>query len=430
MHAVPLQRRGAPVDRGNDRLIAASSIAVAVAFLAAAGLALFLPAAVRRGVWLPIHLALAGGATTAVAGVMPFFVAAFAAAPPADPRLRAAAVAASALGALVVVAGVLGAGGEVAALGGALFVGAIVLIGAATLRPIGAGLGPSRGLVTRAYLVALLAIGTGASLATLLLAGWAPVAAAWPHLKPAHAWLNLVGFASLVIATTLLHFFPTVAGARIPNHRSGRAAIAGLGAGSWLAAAGYAVSIDLAVAGGAVLALLGAVALGWYEIAVWRTRGRWTTDREWHLFAIGGLASATGWLLVGLGIAGARAVAFGSDPARWSVDDTIAPLVAGWVGLAILASATHLLPAVGPGDLAAHARQRRMLGRLALPRLVALDLGIALMTIAQVAGWQLGTLVGLGLTALGFATTAFLIGSAVAIGIRWTQARGAATPSG
>jgi hypothetical protein len=71
-----------------------------------------------------------------------------------------------------------------------------------------------------------------------------------------------------------------------------------------------------------------------------------------------------------------------------------------------------------------------MLGRLALPRLVALDLGIALMTIAQVAGWQLGTLAGLGLTALGFATTAFLIGSAVAIGIRWTQARGAATPSG
>ena len=103
--------------------------------------------------------------------------------------------------------------------------------------------------------------------------------------------------------------------------------------------------------------------------------------------------------------------------------------MAGWVGLAILASATHLLPAVGPGGLPAHARQRQRLGLLALPRLLALDLGIALMTVAQVAGWQLGALVGLALFGSGFAATAVLIGSAVATGIRWTRSRAPSRPS-
>jgi nitrite reductase (NO-forming) len=418
---VPLQRRGAPVDRAHDRVIAASSIALAVGFLVAALLALLLPEAVRHGLWLSIHLALAGAATTAVAGVMPFFVAAFAAAPPADPRLRALAVGATAAGALGIVVGVVGGQSVLSTLGGLLFVVAIALIGLATLRPIGAGLGPARGLVTRSYLLALVAVGTGASLATLLLAGWAPVASSWPHLKPAHAWLNLFGFASLVIATTLLHFFPTVVGTRIPNHRSGRIAVGGLAAGSWLTAAGYAFSIDLVAGLGGVVAMLGGLALGWYLARVWRARGRWTTDHAWHQFAIWGLVSSAFWLLVGLAIAGTRAVRFGADPAGWSMADVVAPLVGGWVTLALLASATHLLPAVGPGDLAAHARQRQVLGRLAVPRLLALDLGVALLTVGQLTGWSVALPVGLGLLGLGVAATAALLGSAVRTGLQWTR---------
>jgi hypothetical protein len=57
---------------------------VAAAFLVAAAASLTLPAGATRGLWLPLHLALAGAATTAIAAVMPFFAAAFAAAPPAD----------------------------------------------------------------------------------------------------------------------------------------------------------------------------------------------------------------------------------------------------------------------------------------------------------------------------------------------------------
>src|ERR1019366_10769324 len=99
-------------------------------------------------------------------------------------------------------------------------VGCIVLTGIAALRPLGQGLCPSRGLVTQGYVVALAEVGLGASIATLYLAGWAPVVAAWARLMPAHAWLNLIGFVSLVIATTLLHFFPTVIGGRIARRPS------------------------------------------------------------------------------------------------------------------------------------------------------------------------------------------------------------------
>jgi len=36
------------------------------------------------------------------------------------------------------------------------------------------------------------------------------VSAAWASIRVWHVWLNLIGFVSLVIATTLLHFFRTV----------------------------------------------------------------------------------------------------------------------------------------------------------------------------------------------------------------------------
>ena len=81
---------GPPPNRSTDRLVALASIAVAAAFLAAALATFLLPVTARRGLWLPLHLALAGAATSAIAGVLPFFVAAFAAAQPAAAPVRIA----------------------------------------------------------------------------------------------------------------------------------------------------------------------------------------------------------------------------------------------------------------------------------------------------------------------------------------------------
>src|SRR3989304_3367516 len=90
-----------PISRSADRRVTAAGLTAAGTFLAAAVLATLLPDAARRGTWLPLHLALAGGAGTAIASMMPFFAAALAAAAPVDARLRRAAIGAVALGALL-----------------------------------------------------------------------------------------------------------------------------------------------------------------------------------------------------------------------------------------------------------------------------------------------------------------------------------------
>lgn len=422
MQPIGLSRtRAAPVDRSADRRVALAGITLAACFLAAALLTIALPPGTRHGWWLPLHLALAGGASTAIAGVMPFFVAAFAAAQPGAPWLRGAAVGAIALGAAGVALGVtIVAGGWLAPVSGLVFIGGIVLTAAATVQPVAGSLGPSRGVVTRAYLAALVAVIIGASFATLQLAGWEPVVGAWARLRPVHAWLNLIGFVSLVIATTLLHFFPTVVGARIAQHPSARLTITGIGGGAAVVAAGYLIESGLLVRLGATVCLVGAAALMVYAERIWRTRARWTTDLEWHRVAIFGLVSAIGWFGVGILILAGRAWAFGAAPGGWSIEVVFSPLVAGWIGLGILASATHLVPAVGPGDHAAHARQRAILGRGSSARLAAADCGIAALAIGIPLGLGLVTTVGAVLLALAFAATAMLLGLAIRIGVRPT----------
>ena len=311
-----LRRRASPIDRSSDRLVALGAIALAVAFLVASVVAMFLPVAVRRGAWLPLHLALAGAATTAIAGVMPFFAAAFAAAPPSDARLRTAAVGTVALGAAAVSVGVVGGEVGLAVAGGIGFVAGIALTAIATVRPLGRALGPSRGLVTQGYVIALGEVAVGASLATLFVAGWPPIVEDWARVKPAHAWLNLVGFVSLVIATTLLHFFPTVVGARIALRPSARITVAGLAAGAPLVALGFAVSSDLIARIGAVGVIGGAMGLAVYAWRTWQTKARWTTDPGWHRFAIGGLVSAIVWFEIGMAVAAGQVLVFGADPAE------------------------------------------------------------------------------------------------------------------
>lgn len=399
-------------------MVVVSGVAIAVAYLVAAALAALLPLGVRRGAWLPLHLALAGGATTAVAAVMPFFTAAFAAAPPADVRLRSGAVAAAALGAGGVAVGVASALTWLAVAGGIAFVFGIGLTVLATIAPVRAGLGPGRGIITQGYLAALSMVAVGAAIATLYVAGWPPIVAAWTTIKPAHAWLNLVGFVSLVIATTLLHFFPTIVGARIASTRTARLAVAGIAIGAAVVAGGLAVRSDVAARLGAVMVVAGAISLAVYARGIWGTRARWTTDPGWHRFAMGGMISALAWFEIGIAIASARVIRFGATAEGWAIDEVVAPLVAGWVGLAVLASATHLLPAVGPGDAVAHAAQRAVLGRFADLRLIASNLAIVALAVGlplRSEGLAIaGTLVLIG----SVAATAALLATAVAAGLR------------
>ena len=76
------------------------------------------------------------------------------------------------------------------------------------------------------------------------------------------------------------------------------------------------------------------------------------------------------------------------------------------------------MPAVGPGDPVAHARQRGILGRVASLRLGLTDLGVALTSIGLVLAVSPAVVVGAGAMVAGFGATAALLGAAIVVGLR------------
>lgn len=369
------------IERDADRRIAFGGLAVAAMFLAAALASTLLPASTRIGLWLPLHLALAGGAGVAIAAMLPFFTTALAVAAPAAPRLRIAAIAGIGLGAVLVSAGHAVGAARLAEAGGALYLVGVGVLGWVAFAPLRGALGPRRRPVELGYAVAIACVAVGALVGTLFVSGHPGVLAAWGTLKPAHGWLNVFGFVSLVVAATLVHLAPTVAGSRIRPRRSATVAIVGLALGVPLVAAGYVVVVDGIVRAGALAVGGGAAALVVHGASVRRDRGGWTTDLDWHRVAEWSLVAAAGWFAVTVVIAAGRAFVLGADPAGWRIDLFAAPLVLGWVAQVLVGSWTHVLPAIGPGDQARHARQRAVLGISAVPRLLAWNGGVAILAI-------------------------------------------------
>lgn len=407
------------IPRTDDRRVTLLGLVLSAAFLATALLSLLLPETARRGVWLPIHLALAGAASTAIAAVLPFFTAALAVAPPVGRRRRLAAVLAVASGAALVTAGLAAGATGIAVAGGLTFLVGIVLVADVAYAPLRGALGPRRPLITRAYAVALLCVGSGVVLSTAYLAGTPLVVEHWAHLKPAHAWLDLVGFLSLVVVATMLHLSPTVVGARMRPRTSARISAVALAIGAPVTAIGLALAMDLVVVGGALLTMLAAIALTRHAGIVERERGPWTTDPGWHRVASWSLVLGPMWFAVGVAIALTRFLAAGADPTAWDVNIIGPALVIGWIVQVLIGSWTHLLPAIGPGDPRSHARQRAILGIAATPRVVALDAGVAAATVAALAGPSLAWLgiAGLTLTAASLAVALVLAARAMRIGL-------------
>lgn len=369
-----------------DRRLSFGGLALAGGFMVLALGALALPPSTRLEAWLPLHLALAGGATTAIAALLPFFTAALTAAAPAPAGIRVSSIVLVAAGALAVAVGRTIGAPAVAANGGVVFIAGLVAVALAGALPLRGALGPRRRPVELAYGVALLEVIVGAGLATGYLGGIPVLGGAWTDLKPAHAWLNLFGFVALVIAATLIHLAPTVSGTLIRRRRSGILALGALAGGPPTVAVGYALEADAVVRAGAGLAALGAVALVAHGVAIWRSRGHWTSDLAWHRFAEGALVLAPVWLAIAASIAAVRVLVVGANPGGWELSAIVAPIVGGFVLQTLAGASTHLVPAVGPGHPVRHAAQRRLLGRGAVPRLVAWNAAVAVLTIALAAG--------------------------------------------
>lgn len=377
----PAVARTNATGRATDKRITALAVGMAAGYVALAAFSLFAPVALRQGGWLPLHLVLAGGATTAIAGVMPFFSASVASVAPAAPAIRLAGVAGVALGAAVVTAArAFWSGdpsGALAAVGGLIYLGGIAAVAAATLLPLRRALGTRRVMLAVSYGAALAAVAAGTTIATLFVAGWRPVVEAWDVLKPAHAWLNVVGFVSLVVAASLLHLLPTVAGARIGVERFGRLVILALSVGPLLVALGLATRLSLGTTSGVLVTLVGALLLAWHARGVHARRGRWSSDPSWHGFALASLLAAVAWFVLAVAIAAWGTIEGGASAGGWRPSTFIVPLAVGWVLQSLVGAWTHLVPSIGPGGLGRHAQQRRLLGRLALGRWAVFQAGTA-----------------------------------------------------
>ena len=350
------------------------AIALALAFLCAAVVAAFLPAPLRLGNWLPLHLALAGGATTAIAGMMPFFSAAFATTQPVDARVRWASVAAVALGALVVAVGYAAGTSPWRRPAARAFMAGIALTAYATIVPVRRPLARSgrrgdaglrRGAA--AWWPA------GALLATLFLAG----------VMPVHAGLGQPATCARLAQPR---------GLRLPRHRHDAAALLPhRHRGAHPARPGAPTSPCWASPWGTALVALGFAARSDWLVAGWRPGrpgrgpgpGRLRCADLAHQVGLDGrrgLASLRhgrpdlGHRLVrGRGPGGhGPAHGRGCRPRgrqRHRLPRPDGPgLGRAWP--CWLPRPTSC-PAVGPGDPAAHARQRQLLGRLAVARLLA-----------------------------------------------------------
>ena len=403
--------------RSADRRITFGGIAVAATLLAVALGSVLLPEASRRGLWLPLHLGLAGAAGTAVAAVLPFFTAALAVAAPVRPWIRIGGIALVAGGALLVSGGVVAGAVAVSVGGGLLYVVGLGAVAVAAFMPLRGSLGPRRRLVEVAYAAAIIQVTVGVATATAMLAGFGPVIERWALLMPAHGWLNVFGFLSVVVAATLLHLAPTVAGTRIRQRATAIVAVTGLILGPPFVALGLGLASDAIARLGAVLELIGAAALVGHAVSVWRGRGRWTTDAGWHRLTGWSLTAAPAWFLVAVGIAAGRVIEHGASPTSWSLGFVAAPLALGWLAQVLIGSWSHIVPAIGPGDMTAHARQRVLLGRVASARFVALNLGVGMLTIATIAaGPDWTAVVGIALVVGSIVASLVLFGVAAAVG--------------
>jgi nitrite reductase (NO-forming) len=391
--------RRPPLSRTADRQVTVVGLAVSAGFLASAIVAMALSGSIRLGQWLPVHLVLAGAAGTAIASVLPFFVAALSAARPMSWAVRALAIALVAGGASAASLGVAGDAPSVALVGAFSYLAGLGGVAVVAFWPLRGAFGPRRRLVLAAYGAGLTQVALGVGIVSVMLAGMPMAVDSWHLLKPAHAWLNVFGFLSVVVAATLVHLAPTVAGTRIVPRRSAFVALVGLATGAPLIALGFALGDDLVARFGALVESVGAVALVAHAVGVRRDRGVWTTDPEWHRLTSWSLVAAPAWLLMAVAIAAGRVLWLGAVPAAWSLDGLVAPLIIGWVVQVLIGAWSHLLPAIGPGGMAAHARQRTLLARAAVPRLVALNVGVLLVVVNGPLGSSAANLIGILLVA-------------------------------
>lgn len=337
-------------------------------FVVAAAVSLLAPADVRLGAWLPLHLALAGGASCAIAGAMPDFAAALVAG--RVPRWVWVPLAAFAVGAIAIAIGrpasftwLVATGGTIFALGGLVLFAVIEWIRRHALNR-------RHTSVVRAYEAAALAPVVGGALGALL--GTGILTSAWQvQIRSAHAVLQLFGFLALTIAATDVLLVPTVLRTRAAPWRPGRT-LAAIAVGVAIAILGLAFDLPVVVVLGAAALTIGTI--GVLAFAV-RTTQPWPPNAERGAGAF--LLASVVWLVLA---AVALAVLAFTDDVADRIGVLVAAVGVGVVVQALLGAWSYLLPMRAVGGPEVH---RQLLARASsgsFAQTLAFDLGAASLT--------------------------------------------------
>ena len=394
-----------------SRSVTALYQTAARAWLTSAIVSLALPLSWRFGLWLPLHLALAGAISTAISGAMQNFVLAMTATPSPPQRLVRAQFALVTAGAGAIAIGVPTSTPWLTATGGIAFVGAMGILAWMLRRAWRRALNRRHAMPIAAYAWAIGFVLLGATLGALL--GSGVVEGAWyPHLKRAHMTVNVLGWASLTVVGTLITLLPTVLRLRMPSW-PGRAVLALLVGGLLAQLLGADLEWTWMLQAGGIAYAAGALGVVLLVVTVLRTERNWAIPAAaFHMMA------AVVWFVVGsfgLAIALFDGEA-GFDRYRSTF---LVAFVGGWLVQVLLGAWSYLLPMARPGHPSERRRALAVFELAASLQIALLNGGLVLMA-ARAAGW-----IGDGAGRLGVA--AALTGGAIALAKAWwfgTLARG------
>ncbi|MEO8425080.1 MAG: hypothetical protein ABI595_14370 [Actinomycetota bacterium] len=375
------------------------------AWLTLAGASLLLPASVRLGIWLPLHLALAGAVSVAIAGAMQNFTVALTATGSPPERWTWAQFATMNVGAALIAFGRPLALPAMVAVGGTSFVvGAVILLGV-IWRAGRRSLLDRHRLPVRMYGFAVSCIIVGGTFGALMGAETIHNGTVYVALLHAHMTINVLGWVSVTIVATLVTLLPTTFRIKMPAWHG--AITAGLlGAGAVMLALGLAFDVTAIIATGGLLELSGALGAAWMVSKVIRAPRRWPIP-----IAAKHLLAGFAWFVVGsvaLAISAWRGVA-GFDAFFL---DFLTIFVGGWVIQVLLGAWSFLLPMARPGHPDEH-RAGLIAIEFASPvQLIMLNVGIALIAL-RAAGWVSAAIGSTG-------SNLALLGAGIALAKAWT----------
>ncbi|MGZ4110730.1 MAG: hypothetical protein ACXVP7_13730, partial [Actinomycetota bacterium] len=318
------------------------------AWLSAAVVSLALPAGWRSGIWLPLHLTVAGAVTTAISGAMQNFAATLTATPAAPAAAVAAQLIALTAGVFLIAVGYPFAHPALVAAGGTSFVVAMGLLLWFVTRAWRRALNRRHRVPVAMYAGAVGCVLAGGAIGAALGSRAVGDPLTWLGLRSAHMVLNVLGFVSVTIAATLVTLLPTVLRVQMPRWHGGSTA-ACLLAGAIVLAVGLGSRRVGVGTAGALLFGLGVAGVLWLVLRVLGVPRTWPIPVTAKHFV-----AALGWFVVG-SIALVDAVARGPFAFVAFREPFLVYFVAGWIVQVPLGAWLYLLPMARPG----HPDERR-----------------------------------------------------------------------